>query len=175
MKIIVTTLMLLLMSTCLFACNDQKPVESSQIFETDVTPKKENTVLKAWTGEYSEEERKEAIKDYKKNYSSYIVKNTKEDTSFTFEVDHEIASVSVPLISKVDNSNETTELNGYIDLFVDTTYEKNRVSVDISWWYLGVDSLTNKHPLWSYLVCVTDTDSNNHYYYFRADYSEISN
>ena len=50
-------------------------------------------------------------------------------------------------------------------------YDGKTVTVSVDWWYSGEDSWVNDYLVWSYLVCVKDTDGNSHYYYFRVDYS----
>lgn len=132
---------------------------------TDVTSQKEN-VLKAWTGDFSEEKLINAINEYQNHYDTIVC----DDVSFkevSFEADFEVVSCSVARLSSVDNEDIEVELYSYIDLSVQTLCSGNKVTVPIDWWHSG-----NKvEPVWSYLVCARDAEGAKHYYYFRTDYS----
>ena len=129
-----------------------------------------NTVLKAWTGEYSKSRMKSAIRKYKNNYTNIVVEKDGEST-FSFETDFEVASCSVVCLSLVDDRDIDAELNGYIDLFLHTSHDSNTVTIPIDWWYSDDDSWVNNYTVWSYLVRVKDENGDSHYYYFRVDYS----
>lgn len=127
-------------------------------------------VLKAWTGDYSDEQFIDAINEYQTNYNSIISDGKAEISSVSFNTDFEIVSCSVPRVSFVDNNDIDSELNGGIYLAVETTFDGKEVIVSTDWWYDGSD-WTKDYPIWSYLVCVKDADGVAHYYYFRTDYS----
>ena len=128
-------------------------------------------VLKAWTGEFSEEEQWiHAINEYQNNYDNIVLPKTKgETTDVTFETDFEAIGCSVVMLSHVDDTDINVELKGYIDLALLTECDGNQVTVPIDWWY--GDNWVNDHPVWSYLVCVRDAEGAAHYYYFRTEYS----
>ena len=128
------------------------------------------TALKAWSGEFSEEELRSAISEYQSNYKNVaLVKSNISCVSFETEFD--VSSCSVGRVSRVDDTDVETELKGYIDCHIPTNCDGKTVTVSVDWWYSGEDSWVNDHLVWSYLVCVKDTDGNSHYYYFRVDYS----
>ncbi len=132
---------------------------------TDVISAKEH-ILKAWTGDFSEEKLINTINEYQNNYDT-IVCNDESPKEVSFEADFEVAACSVTRLSSVDNEDIEVELHGYIDLSVQTLCSGNKVTVPIDWWHSG-----NKvEPVWSYLVCARDAEGVKHYYYFRTDYS----
>ena len=128
------------------------------------------TALKAWSGEFSEEELRSAISEYQSNYKNVAwVKGSISCVSFETEFD--VSSCSVVRVSRVDDTDVETELKGYIDYKIVPNYDGKTVTVPVDWWYSGENSRVNDDPVWSYLVCAKDTDGNSHYYYFRVDYS----
>ncbi len=136
----------------------------------DAKSHEKNTVLNAWSGEYSESKLKSAIRKYKNNYTSIVLAKDGEST-VSFETDFEVLSCSVVRLSPVDDRDINVELHGYIDLFLDTTHNSNTVTIPIDWWYRDDDSWVNDYTVWSYLVRVKDENGDSHYYYFRVDYS----
>ena len=115
-------------------------------------------VLKAWTGDFSEEKLLDAINKYQSNYDNIVFKSTTEMENVSFETDFEVASCS------------NCELTSYLDLYVKTSFDGHKVTIATDWWNVDGDWVKN-HPIWSYLVRITDKGGNNHYYYFRTDYS----
>jgi hypothetical protein len=133
--------------------------------------KPQNTnVLKAWSGEFSEEKLKSAINEYQGNYANIVLEKGDVST-VSFETDFKATSCSVIRLSPTDDTNTEVELNGYIDLFLETHCDGTTVTVPIHWWYAENDSWVNDYLVWSYLVRVKDAFGANHYYYFRIDYS----
>ena len=130
----------------------------------------QNTVLKAWSGEFSEEKLKAAINEYQKDYENIILEKD-GDPSISFETDFEVSSCSVSLLSRIDDTDIEVELHGYIDLALAASFDGKTVTIPVDWWYEDDDSWVNDYLVWSYLVSVKDTDGGNHYYYFRVDYS----
>ena len=131
---------------------------------------KKDSVLKAWSGEYSKEEKISAINEYRENYANIVLKKGGA-SSVSFETDFEVSSCSVPLLSRVDDTNIEVELNGYIDTYIETSSEGRTVTIPVDWWYATTDSWVNDYLIWSYLVSVKDINGGTHYYYFRVDYS----
>lgn len=123
------------------------------------------TILKAWTGEYSKEKREEAIREYQRNYSNIVFEDADDAATVSFEVEHDVASCYVSMVAPVSQSDMEVELGGYIDLFVKTEYQDNKVTIHTGW------GLEESRGVWSYLVCVKDTEGAAHYYYFRVDYT----
>ena len=129
-----------------------------------------STVMKAWSGEFSEEKLKSAINEYQSNYINVVLEEG-GSSSVSFETDFEVASCSVSRLSRTDDTDIEIELNSYIDLFIETKCDGRMVTIPIDWWYAEDDSRVNDYLVWSYLVCVKDTNGSSHYYYFRVDYS----
>ena len=127
-------------------------------------------VLKAWTGDFSEEKLLDAINKYQSNYDNIVFKSTTEMENVSFETDFEVASCSVSRVSRVDKNDTNCELTSYLDLYVKTSFDGHKVTIATDWWNVDGDWVKN-HPIWSYLVRITDKGGNNHYYYFRTDYS----
>lgn len=136
----------------------------------NTTNQSTDTVLKAWSGEFSEKELKLAIKEYQNNYINIVLEKDSA-SSVSFETDFEVSSCSVSRLSRIDDTDIDVELNSYIDLFVETGCDGRIVTVPIDWWYANGDSWVNDYLLWSYLVRVKDVNGNSYYYYFRVDYS----
>jgi hypothetical protein len=130
---------------------------------------KKSGVLKAWSGEFSEERLKSAINEYKNDYVNIVY--AQNGATVSFETDFEAVSCSVSRLSHVDDNDISTELDGYIDLYITTNCNGRSISVPIDWWL----SDGNNYMLWSYLLRVKDIDGRDHYFYFRVDYSEIKN
>ena len=134
--------------------------------------KTDSEILNAWTGEFTEEKLKETINLYEKKYSNIIIDDTVEGASVSFEVDFDVTYCRVTRLSCVSKDDILVELNGYIDLYPETEYSGNRVTIHTDWW--NDDSWAKNYPIWSYLVLLKDTDNNEHYYYFRTNYSALS-
>lgn len=130
----------------------------------------ENTVLKAWSGEFSEEKLISAINEYQSNYTNIVLEKGGA-SSISFETDFEVSWCSVSRLSRTDDTDIEVELHSYIDLIVETHCDDRTVTIPVDWWYTGPDSWVNDYVVWSYLVRVTDSNGSNHYYYFRVDYS----
>ena len=167
MKKIISLLLAFIVVILLVGCqeNQMQSTETS----SDATDKISN-VLKAGSGEFSEEEIKSAINEYKSNYTNVVLERGGA-ASVSFETDFEVSSCSVTRLSQTDDTDIEIELHGYIDLFIETNYEGRTVTIPIDWWYQGEDSWVNNCLIWSYLVRVEDVNGNSHYYYFRVDYS----
>ena len=134
----------------------------------------ENTdVLKAWSGEFSEEKLKSTINVYQSNYKNIVLEKGKT-SNISFETDFEVSSCSVPLISLVDDTDIEVELHSSIYLFIEPNCDGRTVTIPINWWYVGDDSWVNDYFIWSYLVRVKDTNDGIHYYYFRVDYTSYA-
>mgnify|MGYP003304115541 CR=1 FL=1 len=144
--------------------------QTSNTETSSIATNKTPTVMKAWSGEFSEEELKSAITEYQSNYTK-IVLDHGSNASVSFETDFEVSSCSVSRLSRVDDTDIEVELHSYIDLFIKTNCDGRTVTIPINWWYVGDDSWVNDYFIWSYLVCVKDTNGNDHYYYFRVDYT----
>ena len=134
--------------------------------------KTDNKILNAWAGEFSEENLKDAINMYEKKYTSVLIDDAGEGSSVSFEVDFDVTYCCVTRLSYVSKDDISAELNGYIDLYPETEYSGNQVTIYTDWW--NEDDWTKKYPVWSYLVLLKDTNNNEHYYYFRTDYSALS-
>lgn len=139
------------------------------VYEEDNFLATEENVLKAWSGSFSEEKHKEVILDYRENYTPVTFSNIGDNKSVTFEIDFEAVSGHACSIAHVDDSDINIELTSYIDSIIVAEISGNKVTMDLGWWY--DESRVQNHPVWSYLVCLKDTEGNNHYYYFRVDYS----
>ena len=132
--------------------------------------KTNSNVLKAWSGEFSEDKLKSAINEYQKNYTNIILEDG-STSSVSFETDFEVSSCWVSHLSPADDMNIEIELNSYIDLVIETKCEGKTVTIPIDWLYKDDDSGVNDPLIWSYLVGVKDANGSSHYYYFRVDYS----
>ena len=151
----------------LVGCQEiQAPETETSSFTTNET----SNVMKAWSGEFSEEELKSAITEYQSNYTNIVLKHGSA-ASVSFETDFEVSSCSVSRLSRTDDTDIEIELQSYIDLFIETKCNGLMVTIPIDWWYAGDDSWVNDYLVWSYLVRVKDTNGSSHYYYFRVDYS----
>ena len=137
---------------------------------SSIATNKTSNVMKAWSGEFSEEKLKSAITEYQSNYTNIVLEHGSA-ASISFETDFEVSSCSVSRLSRTDDTDIKTELHSYIDLFIETKCNGLMVTIPIDWWYAKNDSWVNDYLVWSYLVCVKDTNGSSHYYYFRVDYS----
>ena len=148
----------------------ERPTETAVETEPKTEAPSEIPVLKAWAGEFSEEELRLAINAYQSNYAIVVLEKG-DAPSISFETDFEASSCSITRLSYVDDTDIEIELQSYIDLFLKTTCEGRTVTIPIDWWYARNDSWVNDYFVWSYLIRVKDIDGNSHYYYFRVDYS----
>lgn len=128
---------------------------------------------KAWSGEFSEEKLISAINEYKNNYTNVVLEQGGA-SSISFETDFEVSSCSVIRLSRIDDTDIEVELNGYIDLFLETGCDGRIITIPVDWWYTGGSSWVNNYFVWSYLVRVKDANGSEHYYYFRVDYSSYA-
>ena len=155
----------------LVGCQETQPQNTET--SSDSTNKISN-VMKAWSGELSEEELKEELKSvinkYQSNYTNIVLEEGGA-SSVSFETDFEVSACAVSRLSRTDDTDIEIELNGYIDLIVETDCNGRTVTIPIDWWYARDDSWVNNHLVWSYLVRVIDSNGSSHYYYFRVDYS----
>lgn len=128
-------------------------------------------ILKAWSGELTKEKLKWAIEEYRKNYTNIVLE---EDTDLTvsFEVDFPAASCSVTRVSSVDDSDSDCEWEeGVLNFYLDAELDNKTVTVSI----LDFDSNMEKYPVVSYVVRVKDIKGEEIHYYFRVDYSNLTN
>ena len=130
----------------------------------------ENELLKAWTGDFTEEKLKAAIEEYQTNYTTVSLSAPSRTACVSFETDFDVASCGVIRLSPTDENDISVELDGYIDLTLETKREGNKVTIATGWWYRD-DSWANDYPVWSYLVLLKDINGVTYYYYFRIDYS----
>lgn len=148
---------------------ESDPAYSERIvYEEDNVLATDKNVIKAWSGDYSEEKRKDVINNYVKNCTPVTFQNIGDNKSVSFEVDFDVVSGYTAIISAVDNSDINKELNGYTDNIIRAQTDGKKVTLDVSIWYN--DSLKQRYRVWSYLVNLEDTDGNIHFYYFRVDY-----
>lgn len=131
--------------------------------------KQTSGVMEAWVGEYSEEKFVNVTKEYQTRHDPIVAEGENKITSVSFQTDFEIASCAVTKTSAVDPQDAAFEQRGAIYLAVETSFDGKTATVFTDWWYDG-DDWTADYPIWSYLVCVKDTDGAEHYYYFRTDY-----
>jgi len=131
--------------------------------------KQTSGVMEAWVGEYSEEKFVNVTKEYQTKHEPIAADGENKITSVSIQTDFEIASCAVVKTSAVDPQDATFEQRGAIYLAVKTSFDGKTATVFTDWWYEG-DYWTGDYTVWSYLVCVKDTDGAEHYYYFRTDY-----
>ena len=166
MKKLIALVLALVCMLGLVGCQENQPENTDQSNSTTLS----SPVLKAWSGEFSEEKLKSTINVYQSNYKNIVLE--KGNTSnISFETDFEVSSCSVSRLSRVDDTDIEVELHSYIDLFIKTNCDGRTVTIPINWWYVGDDSWVNDYFIWSYLVRVKDTNDSIHYYYFRVDYT----
>ena len=131
----------------------------------------EQHLLEVQTNEFTDENRTDFINDYVSNYTPVVMQEEWENHKVSFEVNFDVASCRTILISRVDDNDISVELNGFIDSLLLGEVDGKRVTLDIGWWYDGDWSQT--FPVWSYLIRLTDTEGNEHHYYFRVEYSKL--
>lgn len=154
-SIIVAAIFLLatFMAIIVGCAEDQTPMES---------------VLFVNDGDFSEERLVETITQYQQICVPFT--GSEKNDTVSFGVDFDVKSCSITRLSHVDDSDMQTELQGYIDLIVDTSINGKEVNVDTSWWY-DSGEWTQQSALWSYLIRVEDRNGEYHSYYFRVDYT----
>ncbi|MBQ7379707.1 MAG: hypothetical protein IJW70_08565 [Clostridia bacterium] len=167
MKKLIAFALTFILLVLLMGCQEN-PSQNTET-SSDATNKIPN-VMQAWSGEFSEEELKSTINEYQKSYTNIVLEEGSA-SSVSFETDFDASSCSVIRLSRTDATDIEIELNGYIDLFVETNCDGRTVTIPIDWWYAREDSWINDYLVWSYLVRVKDVNGNSHYYYFRVDYS----
>ena len=131
----------------------------------------EQHLLEVQTNEFTDENRTDFINDYVSNYTPVVMQEEWENHKVSFEVNFDVASCRTILISRVDDNDISVELNSFIDSLLFGEVDGKRVTLDIGWWYDGDWSQT--FPVWSYLIRLTDTEGNEHHYYFRVEYSKL--
>lgn len=180
MKKLIALVLIFSIQVLLVGCQESQsqntettPDTTSKVTETtlDTTPRP--NLLKAWSGGFTNEKLKSTITKYQTTCTNFVVKKG-SGSSVSFDTDFDVSWGSVSHLSPVDDSRIETELNGYIDLYVSVVCTDRKVTVPIDWWYRDMDSWTTSYKVWSYLVCVRDTNDNVHYYYFRVDYSDYA-
>jgi AraC-like DNA-binding protein len=87
----------------------------------------EESILKAWTGEFTEEKLNSAIKEYKTNYKNIIFREGAWQVSFS--IGFQTSSCVVVRTSIVDENNAEFELNeGALDFYPDVDVNINKVA-----------------------------------------------
>ena len=131
----------------------------------------EESILEAWTGEFTEEKLDSAIKEYKTNYKNIIFREGAWRVGFS--IGFKTSSCVVVRTSIVDENNAEFELNeGALDFNPNVDVNINKVA------YLPIytaKELPENCSIISYLVCAENYAGEEHYYYFRVDYSGINN
>ena len=129
------------------------------------------SILEAWTGDFTEEKLKSAIDEYKTDYKNIAFREGAWQVSFG--IGFQASSCAVVRTSIVDENNADFELNeGILDFYPDGDVNINKIA------YLPIytaDELPQNCSVISYLVCAENNRGEEHYYYFRVDYSEIKN
>ena len=123
-------------------------------------------VMKAWTGEFSEEKLKTTILAYPGVCDGF----EGSVNMVTFTVDFEPVSCSVSRLAAVSAQDIGEELKGYIDFAPGCNIQGQKVMIDTGWWLDHTGEWTQSRSLWSYLVRLTDAQGETHYYYFRVNY-----
>lgn len=129
----------------------------------------DESVMSAWTGNYSVQHRKETIETYRKKYIPVYVTNL-ETSQVSFHVDFDAVSCGSVILTPVDDATKGAELNTVVDFSGDASVENRLVTVDIAWWYEAPANVQT-YKVWSYLLWVKDATGTMHYYYFRIDYT----
>ncbi|HCS72536.1 MAG TPA: hypothetical protein DIW17_01490 [Clostridiales bacterium] len=131
----------------------------------------ELNVMKAWTGDFSEEKLKQTIDKYKSDYAPFRVSNREDAQNVTFYVKDDLDNFAVSRISSVGENYE--ELESYIDLAIDASYDMDAhtITIDVSWWYDASDWAQN-YKTWSFLIR-TVLEEQQTYFYYRIDFSGI--
>ena len=144
--------------------NDTQPSAT-----TEAAPK--HHLLYAWTGQFSEEDLEQAIKEYQQNYTPIVFEGADDASAVSFEPGFDIEKISVARLSKVDDRKIDVEMRSYLDLHIETKCDGRKITIATDWWYDDPTSWTRQIPVWSYLVYVKDRAGEVHYYYFRVKYS----
>ena len=136
-------------------------------FGGSITVPIKEAILPAWVGEYSEEKLLAAIDEYEKNYTPFINSDASYEDHISFDTGFEIATCEVSRIAGVSKSDPEFELTYFFDWHDITHHNGSQVVISTIYPLFAVHEYP---PLWSYLVCATDTEGNEHYYYFRVIY-----
>lgn len=126
------------------------------------------SVLAAWEGAYSKDNRAKAIDEYDKFYIPALATNV-DGSTVSFEIDFNGESVGKVMLAPVDDGNQNAESDIIVDFTTDATLDGSMVYVDIGWWETAPAAMKT-YSLWSYLLWVKDADGVSHYYYFRVNY-----
>ncbi len=143
-----------------------KPIEgdSEQIQRADYAVS--DKVLKGWKGEYSKQAFEDTVAKFVENEMTPVVfLEGNADSVVTFSVDCNAKKARV-----ASAANIGIETEDCIDSDFDAKIENGMISIPVGWWY-SEDSWVKDHPIWSYLIRVTDHKGGVHYYYFRVDYA----
>ena len=174
-RIVCLILMCMLLLSMLSACGKQPndPPETTAATDppatTEAAPK--HHLLYAWTGQFSEEDLEQAIKEYQQNYTPIVFEGADDASAVSFEPGFDIEKISVARLSKVDDRKIDVEMRSYLDLHIETKCDGRKITIATDWWYDDPTSWTRQIPVWSYLVYVKDRSGEVHYYYFRVKYS----
>lgn len=117
-----------------------------------------NNVYEGWQGEFSEDKYLTTIQEYSKSYTP-IKGNDVYEVYFTTNFD--MSGAKVYYMSSVNETDPRYELTHYFDKVVPVIGTGMDVIVDIR--EERVETL-------SYLIKLTDTEGQKHWYYFRVDY-----
>lgn len=128
----------------------------------------QKNIYNAGTVKLTEDERENIINEYQNSYSPIVAGNISISKYVLIEVDFDINVCRVQLLSPVDD-NDNTELNCVYDTAVHTRKKRNDILIDIGSWYES--DYNHEYTVYSYTVRVEDSDGNDHWYYFRVDYS----
>ena len=130
-----------------------------------VSAKGNSSVQVAWEGDFSTDELRDTIVKYQRSFSPMLYKDVASGVSF--EVDYEAKGLRIPRVSAAGKNDVDDELVKYVDSAVEGRVDGTKITVvpvDFS------EDTLEGCSVWSYVVCVVDTDGNDHYYYFRVDY-----
>ena len=130
--------------------------------------KREN-VLSAWAGGYSNEKLLAAIEEYERKYTPFT--NTDASYEVSFDVGFEIATCEVSRIAGVSESDPEFEMTYFFDWHDTVNHSGSNVIVTVIYPNFRVHEYPSQ---WSYLVRATDTDGNEHYFYFRVIHKKAS-
>ena len=123
-------------------------------------------ILKAWTGDFSQDKWKEAIITYKAEYTPFSLGDTWQ---ITFTIDEDISGYRLPIIAYCDD--EFGEMTSYIDSSGYSSYneETHELTINNSW-LSDTDSWVHKHNTWAYLIKAATTSGETVYYYLRVTF-----
>ena len=127
-------------------------------------------VMKAWVGEFSEENLKATIRTYSNSFPRFVPEDGEKLSQVSFETDFQITAGGVARLACVDEVDPDVELKRYMDSYVDMIWNGNCATVITDWWYQN-SGWTSEYPVWSYLVWLKDQNGTTHYYYFRTVYT----